>query len=476
MRKILLATTAIAGVGLMAGQALAQAPAISSTGGPLRLGIGGYFQFYGVAASGTVSGVAPGTPGSLGGVENHKVNFDIKTEGEVWFTGETKFDNGLIVGAQVELEASTSGDQIDERYIWFSGDWGRIIAGSTNSAPYKLAVGAPAIDANYDGQDPNYRLQAGQNSFAGGNTGHPRLIGSAAAQEISQRIVDISADSEKITYLSPRFFNLRFGASYTPTNTEEASAGQAGAKLGTFAGLSPNNCNPANATIPTQVASATGALSAGTLIGNPCTFPAWNNLVAAAVNHEGTYGPVFLQAYGGFEYGQLVEIPNPALAGLFSDRESYGAGFDAGLFGAHVGFDYLFDNNGSHLEMQNTWATGATYTMGPLTVGASYMDSRAHRALYSPGVTTTALAASTGGAVAQVPTTGVTALVPASAERVNRILVGARYDLAPGVDLRLAYHYYQVRDCTTCTLATDGGPGAHTNFLNVVTFGTVVRW
>src|SRR5262245_21978026 len=95
MKKFLLATTAIAGVGLMAGQAMAQAPAISSTGGPLRLGVGGYFQAYGVLFNGTNSSAAPGTPGSLGGVEAHKTNVDLKREAEVWFTGETKFDNGL---------------------------------------------------------------------------------------------------------------------------------------------------------------------------------------------------------------------------------------------------------------------------------------------------------------------------------------------------------------------------------------------
>ena len=130
MRKLLLATTAIAAVGLLAGEAAAQ------TGGPLKLGVGGYFQAYGWAGFGSSD---PGQP------EAHRKNFDFKREAEVHFLGETKLDNGLIVGAQVELEAETCADQIDESYLWFQGNWGRLLLGSTNSAAYKLSVGAPAI-------------------------------------------------------------------------------------------------------------------------------------------------------------------------------------------------------------------------------------------------------------------------------------------------------------------------------------------
>ena len=75
MRKILLATTALAGVGLLAGEAFAQAPAISTTGGPLRLGVGGYFQAYGVLFSGS-TGLGSGAGDKP---ESHKQTFDIKT-------------------------------------------------------------------------------------------------------------------------------------------------------------------------------------------------------------------------------------------------------------------------------------------------------------------------------------------------------------------------------------------------------------
>ena len=138
---------------------------------------------------------------------------------------------------------------------WPPTYWGRLILGSTNSAAYKLSVGAPAIDGNYDGQDPNYRIFRAA-------TSHPRLSGSAAPMNIDQSVMNMSSDSEKITYLSPRIANLRLGVSYTPSNSEEASSGQAGAKLGSFSGFAPNNCTPINF-----------GVVAGTTQTNPCTFP-----------------------------------------------------------------------------------------------------------------------------------------------------------------------------------------------------------
>ena len=50
-------------------------------------------------------------------------------------------------------------------------------------------------------------------------------------------IVNLSGDSEKISYFSPRFAGLQVGVAYTPDNSEEATAGQVRAKGGSFAGM-----------------------------------------------------------------------------------------------------------------------------------------------------------------------------------------------------------------------------------------------
>lgn len=483
MKKLLLATTAIAGVGLMAGEALAQAPAITGTGGPLRLGIGGYFQAYMVGGYQSDHGQFPGATIPVGGsggaftnpgagaspIANfsagntaspgaHRRNFDLKREAEVWFTGETKFDNGLIVGVQVELEASTCSDQIDESYLWFAGSWGRVLLGSTNGAAYKLAVGAPAIDANFDGQDPNYRI-----FNTGAGFGDPRLAGSSNGNQLDKYVPDIASDSEKITYLSPRIFGFRGGVSWTPDNTEEASSGQAGAKGGTFAGMPANNCNPTNANISIGGLGATGG--AATAAGIPCVFPVWGDVISAGLNYEGNLGPVFLQAFVGGDYGFLESVPFSALKGIYGDEWQYQAGVDVGVAGFHLGGGYYYGNNGSGgTSGQRSYSAGLTYTMGPLTVGGTYFYSQHNRATYvvAPAITG-------AGAVSAV-------MVPVHSEALQRIVVGARYDLAPGVDIRASVQSYELRADQTGAAGGTTGSNANNNHALFGVIGTIVRF
>ncbi|MBX6367820.1 MAG: porin [Rhodospirillales bacterium] len=362
MKKILMATTAVAAVALASGDAFAQ----SSAAGPIRLGLGGYFQFYGVFGDQTNE---PGYPGEF------RHNFDFKREGEIFFTGQTKLDNGLQVGVDVQLEAESCGDQIDESYIWFQGNWGRLILGSENSAAYLLAVGAPSVDANFDSQDPNYRI-------FNGVVGDPRA--GAGGSAIDAWVPLITGDSEKITYLSPRIAGFRAGLSFTPDNSEEASSGQVAAKGGSFAGMPANN-----------------------------TIGQWSNVISAGVNYEGKLGPVDLLAGVGYEYG-FLEAGSASLTGteIFEDRQAWQAGVDLGFAGFHFGGGYYRDDNGVKDDgAQDSWGLGLTYTMGPLTLGASYFNSQ--REL--------------GGD---------------DEEKLERILVGARYVLGPGVDLRGSVQKY----------------------------------
>jgi len=382
MKKILMATTAVAAVALASGDAFAQ----SSAAGPIRLGLGGYFQFYGVFGDQTNE---PGYPGEF------RHNFDFKREGEIFFTGQTKLDNGLQVGVDVQLEAESCGDQIDESYIWFQGNWGRLILGSENSAAYLLAVGAPSVDANFDGQDPNYRL-------FNGVVADPRA--GLGGSGIDAWVVNVTGDSEKITYLSPRIAGFRAGLSFTPDNSEDGTAGgQIATKGGSFAGMPLNN-----------------------------TVGQWSNVISAGLNYEGKLGAVSLLAGVGYEYGQL-ESDSPA--DIYKNRQAIQAGIDLGFAGFHFGGGYYHDNNGIEDDgAQDSFGIGLTYAMGPLTLGASYFNSE--REL--------------GGN---------------DEEKLERILVGARYALGPGVDLRGSIHKYIYN--------RDGSPGNNAWF---GVFGTVLTF
>jgi len=69
------------------------------------------------------------------------------SDGEVFFKGSTKLDNGLTVGVDIQLEASQNTDQIDEAYTYISGDFGKLVIGSENLPDYLgfWGVTAPGV-------------------------------------------------------------------------------------------------------------------------------------------------------------------------------------------------------------------------------------------------------------------------------------------------------------------------------------------
>jgi predicted porin len=177
MKKILMGSTAIAALGLVAAPAMAQ-------DGKIALSVGGYYQNF-------VSYVDQDEPA---GVKYNEVN--VRHEGEIIFSGETTLDNGLTVGFQAQLEAITQGDQMDETYMYFEGGWGRTLLGSENSAPYLMAYAAPSAGLGVN--SPNFYLFS--------------TVGSAP----TSGYLNATSDANKITYFTPRFGGFQLGVSYTP--------------------------------------------------------------------------------------------------------------------------------------------------------------------------------------------------------------------------------------------------------------------
>ena len=99
MRKALFGTTALIAAGLLASGAQAAEM--------IGIGVGGYFH----------AGVSLVDQDMDGG----KRDFGVDREAEIIFTGSTTLDNGLSVGVNVQLEGETSGDQIDESFMWIGG-------------------------------------------------------------------------------------------------------------------------------------------------------------------------------------------------------------------------------------------------------------------------------------------------------------------------------------------------------------------
>jgi hypothetical protein len=185
MKRILLGSTTLAGVAAMAGAAQA------SDG--VKLDVGGFFQ---TVYEGVFDKKSDGHFG------NHRNLDRFEHNAEIWFKGETTLDNGLTVGARVELEGENAGDQIDKSFVYWSGGFGKVQIGSQDGPIGGYCILPPGATANFSAFSPNA-------------WGSNDPVGSNAA------CIDVLGNSQSIVYATPSFsgFQLRLG--YTPSNNAE---------------------------------------------------------------------------------------------------------------------------------------------------------------------------------------------------------------------------------------------------------------
>src|ERR1700753_4113173 len=122
MKKLILGSSALVGVASLAHAAQAA--------DGIKLDVGGFFNV-------TYEGVFDNKSDNHFG-DHHNTDHIINNS-EVHFKGETTLDNGLTVGAHIELEGesnptTTGHGQIDESYIYWSGGFGKVQVGSQKGA------------------------------------------------------------------------------------------------------------------------------------------------------------------------------------------------------------------------------------------------------------------------------------------------------------------------------------------------------
>ena len=311
MKKLLLNGTAIAGLAL----AMTATPAAAD----LELGIGGHFSAYGVFASQDEAAE-----------DTH--DFELQREAELYFMGETTLDNGLTVGAEIQVEGESNAGaagqgMVDESYIYMSGDWGRVNVGSENGAAYLLQVGAPAVDANFDGIDPEYIVvnRGGNAALAANGRGFNYGMGFGGDND--------RGDTNKLTYLSPVFSGFQVGVSYSSTLQEDVDVRDGLSSDAAAAGLEDEY----------QV----GARWAGQFEGVGVTLGA-----------------------GWAQAEQEVETAGE------DDREQWNVGLNLNFSNVTVGGAYFEDNNGLDSDAETkTYVLGANYETGPYTFGVSWLDT-----------------------------------------------------------------------------------------------------
>jgi len=299
MKKVLLGTTAIVAATMITAPTAFAAEKIA-------MKVGGYYeQWIGYAATDTGSGAT--------------TDFDqanMVTDGEIFFSGSTTLDNGVKFGVNVQLEAQTNGDQIDENYMFISGGFGELNLGGENSAMYKM---------HYAPSDYGIGMNSGdQSMWAGSTAGISNRFRGATGSTYIEPTVAFN-DTSKLTYYSPRISGLQFGITWTPDASEDSN------------GLSDRNSVVQNG-------------------------------LAAAVNFQGDFSGASVKVSAGYGTANT----EASTGGVdHDDPEGYNLGVVVGVGGFSFGGSYAQNENGSNGDGEGM-NIGVAYSTGPWGVSLAY--------------------------------------------------------------------------------------------------------
>jgi predicted porin len=341
VKKALLASTALLSVGLAAN------PALAADG--IKLGIGGFFK------TAYLVTLDDDSEGDLG---NERNTDGVFSDAEIHFAGSTILDNGLEVGARVELEgedddeSTADGDQIDEAWIWFSGGFGEVRIGSDDDALANACIVPPGGTGNFSAFSPN---QWGANTL----TSNSVCTG-----------VDDRGDAQKLVYITPSFAGFQMTLSYTPNGGDERH----GDGVGAHTGMPANADGEARHNV-----SAYGAYS--------FEGDGWGLTAGAGASLEGhveqapgpdrdeqeNYQAGLNVTFGNFGVGGVLEYYNDLVDQDATDLDRWVAGggvgytLDAWTFGAqyaHLGQDSNTSAGADEFQQDRLTLTG-NYALGP---------------------------------------------------------------------------------------------------------------
>lgn len=321
MKKLLYGTTALATAGLVfaaAGEAKAA--------DRLQLEVHGYMQQWMVLNDVGMTDLDAGN----GGNPWDLATVDQKHNSEVCFEGSFKLDNQITIGVNVQLEANTSGDQIDESYLFISTEnLGKLIVGDENNAAYLLQVTAPT---------------GGLSHNQGVLTSLPNQGFVPAPQGVSFDDTTMGGtllrfddnDSGKFSYISPRFAGFQIGVSYIPS----------------FESGGDNN----NSIV--RVDGANGPGTNGNIYG-----------YAAGLNYKEKFGSFGVEASLAGMYGDTSPVAGS------NDLYAASGGLLLTFGGFEIGGSYTHaqgDRNATQEYDGYGYDVGIAYNFGPYKVGLAY--------------------------------------------------------------------------------------------------------
>jgi outer membrane protein OmpU len=325
----------------------------------VKLSLGGYYHFtaYSVDQSTreTNAGGLPAQP-----LRSH----GFTSEGEVHIKGKTVLDDGLEVGFRAEFEiekdnarrpASSPGtgnaqpnvqysdDLIDEVWGYVEGVFGRVVFGQEDGVADLMGVFSPRVsESNRIDDAETYMFE---------DPGSPGQIYAPNGLSLRTDLI-ASDDSTKVIYITPRFFGLQLGASYTPE-------------------LAKNY--------------------AGFVTRQRSQIDQQGEIWEFAANYNENFSNVDLAAYVGYVTGSAEQRSSAAT----DDLEEWGFGLQAKYAGFSLGGSYRNTNitgggfltasalgAGSVLRGRDTsiWSVGGKYETGPWAFGLNYVQGTAELA------------------------------------------------------------------------------------------------
>jgi outer membrane protein OmpU len=340
----------------------------------------------------------------------------LQHEAEVYFRGQTTLDNGLTIGAFIQLEAATQNDIIDETYIYFSGSFGRVEYGSMDSVGEQMYYGAPsAIE-----QQSTIVRNTGMPTFATGSN--------AVAYPATGPSITGYSDNDKVNYYTPRIAGFQFGITYQPEVCEDFGTDVIGG-VGSGGGVGGGTVTP----------GAAGAVGSG---GCPTGFsPSANpgqqgDLAAISVNYVNKFGPVDVGTAFWFQKANLEGTTGfGSQNGIFAtDQKAMGFGVNVSAYGFTLGGGWSKNNVGvrSNNTDRTDWNIGARYRTGPWQLGLEYGYGERGAGLNPAGAAGAALP---GGALGR-----------AGEDSAEVFMAAVDYTMGPGIRFYGGIQYFNLDD------------------------------
>jgi predicted porin len=354
----------------------------------------GRFRFYGAI----VSQDGDSSP------QGKLANYDFFDYGRIWVGVNGVAQNGLLYGARLEIRmpgaADNNGSDVRGNLFFrrINGYVGTPTLGQLRFGSGQVRAVEQMYTGHMMGKIATGLLDGDQNIVFTGQ-------GGSLATSFFYTNSTVNNNSA-IGYYSPQFFGFDIGISYAPND------GPFNGLCGAGVGASLTGCD--------RQSSVAGG-------GNKL-----RNQFDAMLRYRGTFGPVGLAASGGFRTADVVgnltgaKTHKRVTAGIFGAELTW-AGLTVGgitTFGSYnrpqgpAGFEALPKGPGVRNRDAFSWQLGATYTIGAITVGAAYHELRTEG---NTGVNT-------------------------GKRKDQGFGVGAKYALAPGLELFAEYLYSKVSE------------------------------